>query len=52
MIFAVIKEVFKASDVRTNVTRVPFTGDNLDETRSREEADNNIRFDSVGRINK
>lgn len=52
MIIAIIKEVFKASEVRANVTRVPFTGDDtLDETRSRTEADNDIRFDSVGKVN-
>lgn len=52
MVFAVIKEVFKASDVRANDTRPPFTGDNLNDTRSKNEVGETRRFDSVGRIEK
>lgn len=47
MIFAILKEVFKASEVRANDSRAPFTGDNLDETRSREELDTVVRYDSI-----
>lgn len=50
MIFAVIKEVFKASDIRANDTRPPFTGDNLNDTRSKSELGEIKRFDSVGRM--
>lgn len=50
MIIAVIKEVFKASDVRGNANRVPFLGDNLDDTRSREEVGTVIHFDSISRM--
>ena len=37
MIFAVVKKVFEASDVRADDTRVKFDGGNLSETRSRYE---------------
>ncbi len=47
MLFATIKEVFVASDYRANDTRVPFTGDNLDDTRSKDEIENVKRYDSV-----
>ncbi len=47
MIFAILRMVFQASDVRADDTRVPFDGKNLDETRSREEAGKNIHFDSL-----
>lgn len=50
MIFAVIKEVFKASDVRADDTRPPFMGDNLDETRSKKEVGKIVHFDSVNKI--
>ena len=50
MIFAVIKEVFKARDIRTNDDRPPFTGDNLYDVRSRHEMDTVIRHESVGRL--
>lgn len=49
MIFAVVKEVFKASDVRSQDNRAPFTGDNLDETRTKDELEEVKRFDSVGK---
>jgi undecaprenyl phosphate N,N'-diacetylbacillosamine 1-phosphate transferase len=38
MIFAAIREVLKGCDYRVKATRVPFDGENLDETRSKEEA--------------
>ena len=47
MILAVFKEVFKHADYRTMDTRVPFTGDNLDETRSKNEIEETIHFDSL-----
>ena len=47
MIFAIAKEVLKASEVRANDNRPPFTGDNLDDTRSREEVGTIIHFDSI-----
>lgn len=50
MIFAVIKEVFKASDVRADDTRPPFMGDNLDETRSKKEVGKIVHFDSINKI--
>jgi undecaprenyl phosphate N,N'-diacetylbacillosamine 1-phosphate transferase len=37
MVIAVVKEVLKASDIRSNDTRAPFTGNNLYDTRSRDE---------------
>lgn len=47
MIFAVFREVLKASDVRENDDRPPFTGDNLDETRNKSQLNTYIRFDSI-----
>lgn len=49
MVLAVIKEVFKASDTRANDSRVPFDGKNLDETRSKDEIENIIRYNSVSK---
>lgn len=49
MVLAVIKEVFKASDTRANDTRVPFLGNNLDDTRSKEEMGEVVRFDSINK---
>ena len=49
MLFAIVKEVFKASDVRSQDNRAPFTGDNLDETRTKDELDEVKRYDSVGK---
>lgn len=49
MIFAVIREVFKASDSRANDTRVPFDGKNLDEVRSKDEVENIVRYESVAK---
>lgn len=47
MIIAVVKEVIKGSEYRVNDTRIPFTGDNLDETSSKYELETVIRYDSV-----
>lgn len=47
MIFAVIRETLRGADYRANDTRVPFTGDNLDEIKSKQEANIHIRFDSI-----
>lgn len=52
MIFAVIKEVFKASDVRANDTRPPFTGDNLDEIRNKKEIGKIVHFDSINKMER
>lgn len=49
MLFAVIKKVFEASDVRASDTRVPFTGDNLDETRSKKEIGIEIYYESISK---
>jgi len=47
MIIAVVKEVIKGSEYRVNDTRVPFTGDNLDDTSSKDELETITRYDSV-----
>lgn len=52
MIFAVIKEVFRASDVRADDTRPPFMGDNLDETRSKKEIGKVVHFDSINKMER
>ncbi len=49
MIFAVFKEVVKASELRANDDRPPFTGDNLDETRSKSQIGCYQRFDSISK---
>lgn len=49
MIIAMTREVFKGAEYRANDTRVPFTGDNLDETRSKYEVESVVRYDSVSR---
>ena len=49
MIFAVIKEVFKGSEYRANDTRVPFDGKNLDDTRSKNDVEEVVRYDSVSK---
>ena len=49
MIIAVFKTAVKGSDTRSNDTRVPFDGHNLNETRSKEEIENVIRYDSVSK---
>lgn len=46
-IFAVIREVFCARDSRANDTRVPFNGENLDDTRSKQEAGLDVHFESI-----
>lgn len=50
MIWAIFKEVLKASDVRADDTRVPFDGTNLDETRSKNEIDSVVKFDSLSKL--
>lgn len=47
MLFAVVKEIFKRADYRAMDTRPPFTGDNLDETRSKAEIGEVVHFDSL-----
>lgn len=49
MIFAVIREVFRGSDYRASDTRVPFNGENLDDTRTKQEANLNLHFDSIAK---
>lgn len=49
MVMAVIKEVFRASDTRADDNRAPFLGNNLDDTRSREEVGTVVHFDSVSK---
>lgn len=49
MIIGVFLEAVKGSEYRTNDTRVPFDGNNLDETRSKEELENIVRYDSVSK---
>lgn len=49
MLLAIVREVFKGSDYRENDTRAPFTGANLDDTRSKSELDTVVRFDSISK---
>ena len=49
MIFLTIKETIKGADYRSNDTRVPFDGHNLDETRSKQEVEEVVRYDSVSK---
>lgn len=49
MIIAVVKEVIKGSEYRANDTRIPFTGDNLDDTSSKDELETVIRYYSVSK---
>lgn len=49
MIFAVFKKAVKGSESRSKDTRVPFDGRNLDETRSKEEVENYVRYSSVSK---
>ncbi len=49
MLFSIVKKVFERDEYRSNDTRVPFDGTNLDETRSKTEVENVIRYDSVSR---
>ena len=46
MLFAILKELFSPSESRAAGTRIPFTGDNLDDTRSYEEY---VRLGLMGR---
>lgn len=47
MVFGIVKEAIKGSDYRVDDTRVPFIGSNLDEIRSRDEANIDISFKSL-----
>lgn len=47
MIFAVAYEALCGSDSRTYDTRVPFDGKNLDESRSKDELESYIRYEST-----
>lgn len=49
MIIAIFKEVFKASETRSQDTRVPFDGSNLYETRNKYEIEEYRRYDSVSK---
>lgn len=49
MIFAVAKEVIKGAEYRANDTRVPFTGNNLLETRTKSEVKTVVRYDSISK---
>lgn len=49
MICAVAKEAIKGAEHRSNGTRIPFTGDNLYDTRSREEIGDIVRYDSISK---
>ncbi|MFR1096484.1 MAG: sugar transferase [Pilosibacter sp.] len=49
MIFAVAKEVIKGAEYRANDTRVPFTGDNLLETRTKGEVKTVVRYNSISK---
>lgn len=49
MVFAVIREVFRGSDYRASDTRVPFNGENLDDTRSKQEANLDLHFESIAK---
>ena len=49
MIFLTLKEAIKGADYRSNDTRVPFDGNNLDETRSKQELEKYVRYDSVSK---
>lgn len=49
MIFLTVMEAIKGAEYRANDTRVPFDGKNLDETRSKDEIKNIVRYDSVSK---
>lgn len=49
MVYAVLREVLKASDIRAEDERLPFTGDNLDEIRCKSEVEEYHRYDSISR---
>lgn len=49
MVFAVAKEAIKGAEYRANDTRVPFTGENLFDTRSKDEVETIVRYDSVSK---
>lgn len=47
MILAIVRAVFKGSEYRASDTRMPFDGENLDETRGRDELGICKHFDSL-----
>lgn len=47
MIFAAVRDVFRGAEFRVNDTRVPFMGNNLDDTRRKYEMKEVIHFDSI-----
>jgi undecaprenyl phosphate N,N'-diacetylbacillosamine 1-phosphate transferase len=49
MALAVAKEAIKGADYRADDTRVPFTGDNLYDARSKGEIENVVRYDSISK---
>lgn len=51
MLIAIIKIVFQHSENREQGNRAPFIGSNLDETRSADEVDYKLQFESIGRVN-
>lgn len=54
MLIAIIKEIVHGAEYRANDTRIPFTGDNLYDTRSKNELNKNeiIHFDSLEKGDK
>lgn len=49
MLFSIVQKVFARDEYRSNDTRVPFDGKNLDETRGRHEVENVVRYESTSR---
>ena len=49
MLLSIIQKVLERDEYRSNDTRVPFDGKNLDETRSKDEVENTVRYDSIAR---
>lgn len=47
MLYAIIKAVFRGSEYRASDTRVPFLGENLEDTRTRDEMDEPVQFKSI-----
>lgn len=50
MIIAVLKETIRGAEYRVNGTRVPFLGDNLDDTRSSNELEEKPIFQSLEKV--
>lgn len=49
MLFAVLVEAIKGNAYRANDTRIPFTGDNLYDTRNKKDLETVVRYDSVSK---